>query len=92
MDYIRLLSSKYNLTLSWSRHGVTVLESNELYIQLIEPHHWTDFQYCLKAEFSEAIERCGTTLFEEYFVSDGGFKQAIEALDLFIKDKIIPDK
>ncbi|WP_440110230.1 hypothetical protein [Paenibacillus sp. QZ-Y1] len=89
MDYIKLLSSKYNLILSWSRHGVTVLESDELYIQLIEPHHGTDFQYCLRAEFPETMDRWSVALFEEYFINDGGFKQVLEVLDVFINDKII---
>ncbi|PIH59129.1 hypothetical protein [Paenibacillus sp. LK1] len=88
MDYIKLLSSKYNLILSWSRYGVTVLEGDELHIQLIEPHHRTDFQYCMRAEFPETFDRWGVALFEEEFLNDGGFLQAIEALDTFISDKI----
>ncbi|MBD8839425.1 hypothetical protein IFU39_16555 [Paenibacillus sp. CFBP 13594] len=88
MDYIKLLSEKYNLVQSWSENGVTVLKGVDLFIQLIEPHHGTGFQYCMKAEFPETFDRWSVALFEEEFVNDGGFLQAIEALTAFKIDKI----
>ncbi|WP_063563006.1 hypothetical protein [Paenibacillus sp. O199] len=88
MDYLKILSYKYDMAEDWSRNGVTVLKSSDLYIQLIEPYHRTGFQYCLKADFPETFDRWSVTLLEEEFVNDGGFLQVLEALDTFIKDKI----
>ncbi|MFE6075717.1 hypothetical protein ACFVQB_14690 [Paenibacillus sp. NPDC057886] len=89
MDYLKILSSKYDMIEEWTRHGVTVLKSSDLYIQLIEPHHGTGFQYCLRAEFPETFDRWSVALLEEEFVNDGGFLQVLAAIDTFIKDKII---
>ncbi|WP_340032551.1 hypothetical protein NSQ20_11850 [Paenibacillus sp. FSL K6-1122] len=89
MDYLKILSFKYDMVEDWSRHGVTVLKSSDLYIQLIEPYHRTDFQYCLRADFPETFDRWGVALLVEEFVNDGGFLQVLEALDTFLKDKII---
>ncbi|MCP1185044.1 hypothetical protein [Paenibacillus sp. 1781tsa1] len=88
MDYLKILSSRFNLREEWTRHGITVLKSSELYIQLIEPNHRTGFQYCLRADFPETFNRWALVLFEEEFLNDGGFLQALEALDTFISDKI----
>lgn len=88
MDYLKILSLKYDMVEDWSRHGVTVLKSSDLYIQLIDPYDRTGFQYCLRADFPETFDRWNSALFEEEFVNDGGFLQVLEALDIFIKDKI----
>ncbi|WP_124115412.1 hypothetical protein [Paenibacillus xylanexedens] len=88
MDYIKLLSEKHNLVQSWSEYGVTVLKGNELYVQLIEPHQGTGFQYCLRADFPETFDRWSVSMFETEFINDGGFLQALETLNEFIKDKI----
>jgi len=89
MDYIKLLTEKYDLILTWSNYGTAILKGKELYIQLIEPHHGTGFQYCLRADFPETFDRWGVALLEEEFINDGGFLQVLEALDTFLKDKII---
>lgn len=92
MDYLKILSLKYDMIEDWSRHGVTVLKSHDLYIQLIEPYHRTGFQYCLRADFPETFDRWSGALLEEEFLNDGGFLQVLEVLDAFIKDKIIITK
>ncbi|WP_339193959.1 hypothetical protein MKY95_19355 [Paenibacillus sp. FSL P4-0176] len=89
MDYLKILSSKYGLIEECSSHGVTVLKSSNLYIQLIEPYNRTGFQYRLRADFPETFNRWSMALLEEEFLNDGGFLQVLEALDTFIKDKIM---
>lgn len=88
MDYIKLLSERYLLNETWSHHGVTILKGEELYLQLIEPHHGTGFLHCMRADFPETFDRWSAAPFEEEFLNDGGFIQVVESLDSFLNNKI----
>lgn len=91
MDYIKLLSEKFKLSLEWTNGGITVLRGENLYLQLIEPNQGSDFQYCVLAELPSKFQGWGRARFENRFLNDGGFLQTVDELIEFSRMKIILD-
>ena len=60
------LVKQLNLRLNWEMDGVYAFENNDLYVQFINPHEGTDFEYVIRAEFKEDFDRWSNCVYETY--------------------------
>ena len=60
------LVKQLNLTLNWEMDGVYAFENDDLYVQFINPHEGTDFEYVIRAEFKEDFDRWSNCVYETY--------------------------
>ena len=60
------LVKQLNLTLNWEMDGVYAFENDDLYVQFINPHEGTDFEYVIRAEFKEDFDRWSNCEYETY--------------------------
>ena len=60
------LVKQLNLTLNWEMDGVYAFENDDLYVQFINPHEGTDFEYVIRAEFKEDFDRWSNCSYEVY--------------------------
>ena len=60
------LVKQLNLKLNWEMDGVYAFENNDLYVQFINPHEGTDFEYVIRAEFKEDFDRWSNCVYETY--------------------------
>lgn len=63
------LIKELNLKLDWEMDGVYVFNNDTLYVQFINPHEGTDFQYVIRAEYKEDFDKWGNCSYEAY-ISD----------------------
>ena len=60
------LVKQLNLTLNWEMDGVYAFENDDLYVQFINPHEGTNFEYVIRAEFKEDFDRWSNCVYETY--------------------------
>ena len=60
------LVKQLNLTLNWEMDGVYAFENDDLYVQFINPHEGTNFEYIIRAEFKEDFDRWSNCVYETY--------------------------
>ena len=60
------LVRQLNLKLNWEMDGVYAFENDDLYVQLINPHEGTNFEYVIRAEFKEDFDRWSNCVYETY--------------------------
>ena len=60
------LVKQLNLKLNWEMDGVYAFENNDLYVQFINPHEGTDFEYVIRAEYKEDFDRWSNCVYETY--------------------------
>ena len=60
------LVKQLNLRLNWEMDGVYAFENDDLYVQFINPHEGTDFEYVIRAEFKEDFDRWSNCVYETY--------------------------
>lgn len=60
------LVKQLNLRLNWEMDGVYAFENDDLYVQFINPHEGTDFEYVIRAEYKEDFDRWGNCVYETY--------------------------
>ena len=60
------LVKQLNLTLNWEMDGVYAFENDDLYVQFINPHKGTDFEYVIRAEYKEDFDRWSNCEYETY--------------------------
>ena len=60
------LVKQLNLRLNWEMDGVYAFENDDLYVQFINPHEGTDFEYVIRAEYKEDFDRWSNCEYETY--------------------------
>ena len=60
------LVKQLNLRLNWEMDEVYAFENDDLYVQFINPHEGTDFEYVIRAEFKEDFDRWSNCVYERY--------------------------
>ena len=60
------LVKQLNLRLNWEMGEVYAFENDDLYVQFINPHEGTDFEYVIRAEFKEDFDRWSNCVYETY--------------------------
>ena len=60
------LVKQLNLTLNWEMDGVYAFENDDLYVQFINPHEGTNFEYVIRAEYKEDFDRWSNCVYETY--------------------------
>ena len=60
------LVKQLNLRLNWEMDGVYAFENDDLYVQFINPHEGTDFEYVIRAEFKDDFDRWSNCVYETY--------------------------
>ena len=60
------LVKQLNLRLNWEMDGVYTFENDDLYVQFINPHEGTDFEYVIRAEYKEDFDRWSNCEYETY--------------------------
>ena len=60
------LVKQLNLRLNWEMDGVYAFENDDLYVQFINPHEGTNFEYVIRAEYKEDFDRWSNCEYETY--------------------------
>ena len=60
------LVKQLNLTLNWEMDGVYAFENDDLYVQFINPHEGTNFEYVIRDEYKEDFDRWSNCVYETY--------------------------
>ena len=82
------LVKQLNLRLNWEMDGVYAFENNDLYVQFINPHEGTDFEYVIRAEFKEDFDRWSNCVYETYSTDlEKDLSEIISELKEMIKEK-----
>ena len=82
------LVKQLNLKLNWEIDGVYAFENNDLYVQFINPHEGTDFEYVIRAEFKEDFDRWSNCVYETYSTDlEKDLSEIISDLKEMIKEK-----
>lgn len=82
------LVKQLNLRLNWEMDGVYAFENNDLYVQFINPHEGTDFEYVIRAEFKEDFDRWSNCEYETYSTDlEKDLSEIISELKEMIKEK-----
>ena len=82
------LVKQLNLTLNWEMDGVYAFENDDLYVQFINPHEGTDFEYVIRAEFKEDFDRWSNCVYETYSTDlEKDVSEIISDLKEMIKEK-----
>ena len=82
------LVKQLNLTLNWEMDGVYAFENDDLYVQFINPHEGTDFEYVIRAEYKEDFDRWSNCEYETYSTDlEKDLSEIISDLKEMIKEK-----
>ena len=82
------LVKQLNLTLNWEMDGVYAFENDDLYVQFINPHEGTDFEYVIRAEYKEDFDRWSNCVYETYSTDlEKDLSEIISDLKEMIKEK-----
>ena len=82
------LVKQLNLTLNWEMDGIYAFENDDLYVQLINPHEGTDFEYVIRAEYKEDFDRWSNCEYETYSTDlEKDLSEIISDLKEMIKEK-----
>ena len=82
------LVKQLNLTLNWEMDGVYAFENDDLYVQFINPHEGTDFEYVIRAEFKEDFDRWSNCSYEVYSTDlEKDLSEIISELKEMIEEK-----
>ena len=83
------LVKQLNLRLNWEMDGVYVFENDDLYVQFINPHEGTDFEYVIRAEYKEDFDRWSNCVYEVYSTDlEKDLSEIISELKEMIEEKI----
>lgn len=83
------LVKQLNLTLNWEMDGVYAFENDDLYVQFINPHEGTDFEYVIRAEYKEDFDRWSNCSYEVYSTDlEKDLSEIISELKEMIEKKI----
>lgn len=82
------LVKQLNLRLNWEMDGVYAFENDDLYVQFINPHEGTDFEYVIRAEYKEDFDRWSNCEYETYSTDlEKDLSEIISELKEMIKEK-----
>lgn len=82
------LVKQLNLRLNWEMDGVYAFENDDLYVQFINPHEGTDFEYVIRAEYKEDFDRWSNCEYETYSTDlEKDLSEIISNLKEMIKEK-----
>ena len=82
------LVKQLNLRLNWEMDGVYAFENNDLYVQFINPHEGTDFEYVIRAEYKEDFDRWSNCEYETYSIDlEKDLSEIISELKEMIEEK-----
>ena len=82
------LVKQLNLRLNWEMDGVYTFENDDLYVQFINPHEGTDFEYVIRAEFKEDFDKWGNCEYETYSTDlEKDLSEIISELKEMIEEK-----
>lgn len=82
------LVKQLNLRLNWEMDGVYAFENDDLYVQFINPHEGTDFEYVIRAEYKEDFDRWSNCKYETYSTDlEKDLSEIISELKEMIKEK-----
>ena len=82
------LVKQLNLRLNWEMDGVYTFENDDLYVQFINPHKGTDFEYVIRAEYKEDFDKWGNCEYETYSTDlEKDLSEIISDLKEMIKEK-----
>ena len=82
------LVKQLNLTLNWEMDGVYAFENDDLYVQFINPHEGTDFEYVIRAEYKEDFDRWSNCEYETYSTDlEKDLSEIISELKAMIEEK-----
>ena len=82
------LVKQLNLTLNWEMDGVYAFENDDLYVQFINPHEGTNFEYVIRAEYKEDFDKWGNCSYETYSTDlEKDLGEIISDLKEMIKEK-----
>ena len=82
------LVKQLNLTLNWEMDGVYAFENDDLYVQFINPHEGTDFEYVIRAEYKEDFDKWGNCEYETYSTDlEKDLSEIISELKEMIEEK-----
>ena len=82
------LVKQLNLRLNWEIDEVYAFENDDLYVQFINPHEGTDFEYVIRAEFKEDFDRWSNCVYETYSTDlEKDLSEIISDLKEMIKEK-----
>ena len=82
------LVKQLNLKLNWEMDGVYAFENNDLYVQFINPHEGTDFEYVIRAEYKEDFDRWSNCVYETYSTDlEKDLSEIISELKEMIEEK-----
>ena len=77
-----------NLRLNWEMDEVHAFENDDLYVQFINPHEGTDFEYVIRAEYKEDFDRWSNCEYETYSTDlEKDLSEIISDLKEMIKEK-----
>ena len=84
------LVKQLNLTLNWEMDGVYAFENDDLYVQFINPHEGTNFEYVIRAEYKEDFDRWSNCEYETYSTDlEKDLSEIISELKEMIEEKTI---
>ena len=84
------LVKQLNLTLNWEMDEVYAFENDDLYVQFINPHEGTDFEYVIRAEYKEDFDKWSNCEYETYSTDlEKDLSEIISDLKEMIKEKTI---
>ena len=82
------LVKQLNLRLNWEMDEVYAFENDDLYVQFINPHEGTDFEYVIRAEFKEDFDRWSNCVYETYSTDlEKDLSEIISELKEMIEEK-----
>ena len=82
------LVKQLNLRLNWEMDEVYAFENDDLYVQFINPHEGTDFEYVIRAEYKEDFDRWSNCEYETYSTDlEKDLSEIISELKEMIKEK-----
>ena len=82
------LVKQLNLTLNWEMDGVYAFENDDLYVQFINPHEGTDFEYVIRAEYKEDFDKWSNCEYETYSTDlEKDLSEIISELKEMIEEK-----
>ena len=82
------LVKQLNLRLNWEMDGVYAFENDDLYVQFINPHEGTNFEYVIRAEYKEGFDKWGNCSYEVYSTDlEKDLSEIISELKEMIEEK-----
>ena len=83
------LVKQLNLRLNWEMDEVYAFENDDLYVQLINPHEGTNFEYVIRAEYKEDFDKWSNCVYETYSTDlEKDLSEIISDLKEMIEEKI----